>query len=309
MHIPHSKKFYRLIERILKKLILFFKTTKNKKLTRAALSAIYLTNPKEQFLLKNQKNEHFIVHCDELISTNIYVDGSFDFFKFENVVSIIKKDNNLTTLVDVGANIGPIAIPALTRNFFKEAILIEPEEKNFQVLMANVYLNGLRKKVTAHNIALTDEDNSSVYLEINEDKNYGDHKILDGLVTSDTLKEKNIRVVRGETLDKIAPNLKKENSLIWMDAQGYEGIILKGAKQSIEKQIPMVLEFTPFFIEKNGSYDCFKLLLCYSVVYDLNEENPIPIRFNEIVLKNLFDKYYEHPQNYPNVYFTDLLFM
>ena len=94
-----------------------------------------------------------------------------------------------------------------------------------------------------------------------------------------------------------------------MDAQGYEGIILKGAKQSIEKQIPMVLEFTPFFIEKNGSYDCFKLLLCYSVVYDLNEENPIPIRFNEIVLKNLFDKYYEHPQNYPNVYFTDLLFM
>jgi len=309
MHIPHSKKFYRLIERILKKLILFFKTTKNKKLTRAALSAIYLTNPKEQFLLKNQKNEHFIVHCDELISTNIYVDGSFDFFKFENVVSIIKKDNNLTTLVDVGANIGPIAIPALTRNFFKEAILIEPEEKNFQVLMANVYLNGLRKKVASHNIALTDEDNSSVYLEINEDKNYGDHKIIDGLVTSDTLKEKNIRVVRGETLDKIAPNLKKENSLIWMDAQGYEGIILKGAKQSIEKQIPMVLEFTPFFIEKNGSYDCFKLLLCYSVVYDLNEENPIPIRFNEIVLKNLFDKYYEHPQNYPNVYFTDLLFM
>ena len=309
MYIPHSKKFYRLIERVLIKLILFFKNTKNKKLTRAALSAIYLTHKKEQFLLKIQKNENFIVHCDELLSVNVFVDGSFDFFKFEKVVSIIKNNNNLTTLVDVGANIGPIAIPALTRNFFKEAILIEPEEKNFQVLMANVYLNGLRKKVTAHNIALTDKDNSSVYLEINEDKNYGDHRIFDGLVTSDTLNEKNIRAVRGETLDKIAPNLKKENCLIWMDIQGHEGIVLKGAKQSIEKQIPMVLEFTPFFIEKNGSYDCFKLLLCYSVVYDLNEENPTPIRFNEIVLKNLFDKYYEHPLKYPNVFFTDLLFI
>lgn len=308
MHIHHSKKFYRLIESILKKLILFFKSTKNQKLTRAALSAIYLTHPKEQFLLKIQKNENFIVHCDELISTNVFVDGSYNFLKFEQVVSIIKKSNHLTTLVDVGANIGSIAIPALTRNYFKEAILVEPEEKNFQALMANVYLNGLRKKVTAHNIALTDEDNSSLYLELNKEKNYGDHRIFDGLVTSDTISEKNIRAVRGETLDKIAPNLKKENSLIWIEAQGHEGIILKGAKQSIEKQIPIVLVFYPFFIEKNGSYDCFKLLLCYSVVYDLKEENPTPIRFNEIVLKNLFDKYYEQPK-YPNVFFTDLLFL
>ena len=71
----------------------------------------------------------------------------------------------------------------------------------------------------------------------------------------------------------------------------------------------MVLEFTPSFIEKNGSYDCFKLLLCYSVVYDLNEENPTPIRFNENVLKNLFDKYYQYPPKYPNDFFTDLLFL
>ena len=309
MHIPHSKKFYRLIERILKKLILFFKNTKNKKLARVALSAIYLTHKKEQFLLKIQKNENFIVHCDELLSVNVFVDGSFDFFKFEKVVSIIKKNNNLTTLVDVGANIGPIAIPELTRNFFKEAILVEPEEKNFQALMANVYLNGLRKKVTAHNIALTDEDNSSLYLEINQEKNYGDHRIFDGLVRSDTLSEKNISAIRGETLDKIATNLERNNSLVWMDTQGHEGIILKGAKQSIEKKIPMVLEFTPSFIEKNGSYDCFKLLLCYSFVYDLNEAKPTPIEFNEIVLKNLFDKYHQYPPKYPNVFFTDLLFI
>ena len=91
MHIPHSKKFYRLIERILKKLILFFKRTKNKKLTRAALSAIYRTHQTEPFLLKIQKNENFIVHCNELISRHVFLDGSFDFLKFEKVASIIKK--------------------------------------------------------------------------------------------------------------------------------------------------------------------------------------------------------------------------
>ena len=211
----------------------------------------------------------------------------------------------MTTLVDVGANIGSIAIPALTRHYFKEAILIKPEEKNFQILMANIYLNGLIKKVTAHNIALTDEDNSSLYLEINQDINYGDHRIFNGLVTSDTLNEKNIRAVRGERLDKVAPNLKKGNSLIWMDVQGHEGIVLNGAKQSIEKQIPMVLEFTPSFIKDNNSYDYFKLLLRYSVVYDLNEEKITPIKFSETVLKNLFDKYYQSK----SIDFTDLLFM
>ena len=305
MHIPHSKKFYRLIELILKKLILFFKSTKNQKLRRRALSAIYNTHKKEKFLLKIQENENFIVHCDELISKEIFLNGSFDFFKFEKVVSIIKTNNDMTTLVDVGANIGSIAIPALTRHYFKEAILIEPEEKNFQILMANIYLNGLIKKVTAHNIALTDEDNSSLYLEINQDNNYGDHRIFNGLVKSDTLNEKNIRAVRGETLDKVAPNLKKGNALIWMDVEGYEGLVLNGMKQSIEKQIPVVLEFTPSLIKDNNSYDYFKLLLRYSVVYDLNEEKIIPIKFSETVLKNLFDKYYQSK----SIDFTDLLFM
>ncbi len=305
MHIPHSKKYYRLIEKILKKLILFFKSTKNQKLRRRALSAIYKTHEKEKFLLKIQENENFIVHCDELISKQIFLDGSFDFFKFEKVVSIIKTNNDMTTLVDVGANIGTIAIPALTRHYFKEAILIEPEEKNFQILMANIYLNGLIKKVTAHNIALTDEDNSSLYLEINQDINYGDHRIFNGLVTSDTLNEKNIRAVRGETLDKVAPNLKKGNALIWMDVEGYEGLVLNGMKQSIEKQIPVVLEFTPSLIKDNNSYDYFKLLLRYSVVYDLNEEKITPIKFSETVLKNLFDKYYQSK----SIDFTDLLFM
>ena len=98
------------------------------------------------------------------------------------------------------------------------------------------FWSGLRKKVTVHNIALTDEDNSSLYLELNKEKNYEDHRIFDGVVTSNTIGEKNIRAIRGATLDKIAPNLERNNSLIWMDTQGHEGIILKGAKQSIEKK-------------------------------------------------------------------------
>ena len=38
------------------------------------------------------------------------------------------------TLVDVGANIGSISIPALTRNYFSNAILFEPEIRNVTLL-------------------------------------------------------------------------------------------------------------------------------------------------------------------------------
>ena len=114
-----GKNFYKLIDSILKKLILFFKTTKSKKLARAALSAVYRSHRTEPFLLKIQKQENFIVHCNELISRNVFLDGSFDFIKFEKVISIIKTNNDMTTLVDIGANIGTIAIPALTRYYFK----------------------------------------------------------------------------------------------------------------------------------------------------------------------------------------------
>ncbi len=304
MHIPHSKKFYRLIEEILKKLILFFKNTKNQKLRKAGLSAIYKAHEKNKFLLKVQENENFIVYCKELASKEIFVNGSCDFLKFEKTVSIIKKFNELNTLVNVGANIGGISIPALTRKFFKEAILIEPEQLNFRILMVNIYLNELEKRVTAHNIALTDKNNSQCRLVLNNVRNFGDHRIANGPIESDTLNEKSISVVKGETLDKIAPNLKRENSLIFMDAQGHEGFILRGAKQNIKKKIPIVLEFTPRWIKENGSYDYFKLLLCYSVVYDLSEIKPTPVEFNEVILKNLFEKYIQSENLY-----TDLLFV
>ena len=67
--------------------------------------------------------------------------------------------------------------------------------------------------------------------------------------------------------------LKKENSLICMDTQGYEGIILKGAKQNLQKKIPILLEFSPKLMKHYNSFDNFKLLFpYYSTFFNLNDE-------------------------------------
>ena len=305
MKVRSSKKrFYRFLESILKKIILFFKKTKNQNLSRSALSAIYRTAKNERYLLKNNTNEVLIVHTNELISEKIFIDGSFEFLAFERTIAIIKKFNKLNTLVDIGANIGTTSIPALTRGFFKNAIVIEPEIKNFRILMSNIYLNNLEKRITAHNLALTDKENSLLYLEIFKEGNNGKHKILKENLTNKKFDSENIQKAKGNTLDKIAPNITREDSLIWMDAEGYEGIILKGANSTIVKKIPLVVEFDPVMMSEYHSFNHFKLLFPhYSVFYDLSHKTTSPIKLCEETLKENYDKLLASNSH------TDLLFI
>lgn len=299
-----KKRFYRFLESILKKIILFFKKTKNQNLSRSALSAIYRTAKNERYLLKNNTNEVLIVHTNELISEKIFIDGSFEFLAFERTIAIIKKFNKLNTLVDIGANIGTTSIPALTKGFFKNAIVIEPEIKNFRILMSNIYLNNLEKRITAHNLALTDKENSLLYLEIFKEGNNGKHKVSKENLINKKFDSENIQKAKGNTLDKIAPNITREDSLIWMDAEGYEGIILKGANSTIVKKIPLVVEFDPVMMSEYHSFNHFKLLFPhYSVFYDLSHKTTSPIKLDEETLKENYDRLLASNSH------TDLLFI
>jgi len=296
-------RYYRFLESILKKIIVFFKSTKNQNLSRSALSAIYRTTENDKYLLKNNKSEVLIVHSNELISEKTFIDGSFEFLAFEKAISIIRKFNKLNTLVDVGANIGTTFIPALSRNIFQHAIVIEPEKENFRILMSNIYLNNLEDKVESHNLALTDEENSSLLLKIYNKGNSGKHKVLKDSKNKKFNNEE-VQKTRGETLDKIAPNITREDSLIWIDAEGYEGIILKGASSSISKKIPIVVEFDPEMINDYDSLNHFKLLFPhYSTFYDLSQKIPSPIELNESDLKKIYNSLLSEKKH------TDLLFI
>ena len=89
-----------------------------------------------------------------------------------------------------------------------------------------------------------------------------------------------------------------------MDVQGYEGIVLQGAKNCIKKSIPLVLEFSPNLLKNYDSFNNLKLLLPhYSTLYDLKEEQPFPVKLSEAKLNELFN-------NLPySIGYTDLLFI
>ena len=292
-----KKKYYRNIESVIKRFLYIYKNTKNKNLQTAISSAIYrVFNNKNDYLLKNNKYENLILYTNETISQKIFIEGNFEFDKLLKTIKILGLNHKKMTLVDVGANIGSISIPALTRNYFSNAILFEPEIRNYRILKANIYLNKLENKMQSNNIALSSRKGEKLRLFKNE-FNRGDNRILN---KKNYLKRKT-QIVNTDILDNYTKKLNRNNSLIWMDTQGHEFFIIQGAKKTLKKRIPLVMEFQPDLMPKNWIKKSNNLFKNYKYFYNLSDTGKNKQKLNIEIIKKLYKKIEK------NKGFTDLL--
>jgi FkbM family methyltransferase len=238
----------------------------------------------QEFLLAYRQGEYFLVFTDDkVISKGVYASsrGGFDFQKFERAVKLLGAGFQLDMLVDVGANLGTICIPAVRRGYARQAIAIEPEPRNYRLLVANILLNDLGAAIKPYQAALGGPNMPFLKLGLSPDSS-GNHRIS---VESSG----NEIVVPSTTLDDIAPSLTRDHSLIWIDTEGYEGIILSGARAAVANQVPLVIEFTPQFMRLLNSYGPLKqALLNYSVYYDLADPTPRGVALSEASLDALW---------------------
>ena len=270
------------------------------------------TNRAHEFLYTDRGPERFIViNSDPALSRQVYVYGNYEFGKFEKVVTLLEniegRTFKLETLVDIGANIGTICVAAVKRGFAARAIAIEPESKNYRALVSNIYLNDLADKITPHQIALGAKRDQKLTLELS-DNNSGDHRIRVSTEKGFSAEEERKTVtVTSDTFDAVAPNLDKNSCLIWMDTQGYEGIILQGAQNILAAKVPMVIEFWPYGMKRAHAYDGLrKSISSYSHYYDLSENEPKAIAMSEAAIDSLY-KNFEDMDKKGGINFTDLL--
>lgn len=252
-------------------------------------------DPQQEFSMSAHGSENFVViNADNTISKILYVKGSFDFDKVEKAISILKGANHnfsLHTLIDIGANVGTVCIPAVKRGLATNAIAIEPESRNYRVLVANVFLNDLADKIHTYNLALGCENNQTLEFELSP-FNSGDHRVRvsDG-PGNDFEASREMTFVKSETFDRIVPSVDKNSCLIWMDTQGYEGIILQGALKATRAQVPMVIEFWPGGMKRMNSFPALKdAILNYSEYYDLSEENPRRVKITPSTVDDLYER-------------------
>jgi len=230
-------------------------------------------------ILADKGTKKFIVlTSDKVLSKSVYVSTkNFEFEKLAKAITLLGPKFHLDTLVDVGANIGTVCIPAVKRGIARKAIAIEPEPRNYALLVANIYLNGMSNAIEHLNTAFGPADNESLEFELSED-NSGDHRIR---VTSEdginSESRRRVIRVRSERFDTRIRNLDKHSSLVKIDTQGYEGLVLQGAAQATSAQIPMVLEFWPYGLKRTGSFLLLKEAISqYRCYFDLSQAEPEP---------------------------------
>ena len=251
----------KLLLKIIKIIYIFFE---NKKIRKA----IFDTSEPNTILFSRGVNENFILQSnDQVIGRTVYTTKKpFDFDKLTKVLKILKlKKNEL--LIDVGANIGTICIPAIKRNLFNKAIVFEPEPLNYSLLLSNIIINGCYNKISTHNIALGSKNREKLNLQL-DDHNKGNHRII---INSKIKLKKNI-VINSHKLDSFIKNINSLSTLVWIDVQGYETQVLLGAKKLLNKKVPVCIEFSPTFLEKK-KYDIFKKMFIkngYNYFYNLN---------------------------------------
>jgi FkbM family methyltransferase len=208
----------------------------------------------------NNFNEKYIVNSnDKVIGRSLYVNGSFEFDIFLHTLEILKNKIKTETLVDIGANIGSICIPAVKRGIFKNCLAIEPEPYNFDLLTKNIFINGCSNKIQTFNIALSQFDNEKIKLELSEN-NYGDHRIRSNSTEKNYYNEDKRKIIDIEIkkLDTVVQDSDPKETLFWMDVQGYEGFVLEGGVNILSKKPPLVIEFWPYGLDRFNSYNLLK---------------------------------------------------
>ncbi|MDO8837367.1 MAG: FkbM family methyltransferase [Parvibaculum sp.] len=222
------------------------------------------------FAISDHARENYVVRTsDKVIGKLLYCRGDFDLRKLERAVRIIEAERGsarIDIIYDIGANVGPICIPAIKRGYAARAVAFEPDPDNFRLLRINTLLNSVDDRIVCHQVALGAEIGEAKLIQNTE--NHGDHRIA--LCQETPVGDAVTVSVR--RLDDFMPETAGVDCLLWIDVQGFEAEVLAGGTKALQAGWPLVLEFTPQDLKANGSFDRFLDLLTtsrYSKIFDL----------------------------------------
>ena len=147
-----------------------------------------------------------------------------------------------TTFVDVGANIGQTTLAAL-RAGFESAVAFEPGVEAFQLLRANLALNGLDHRVETLQVALSDRSGTEALL-LTPGKLGASRLPGDGGEESE---KPRATVTVAQLDDLVADGFLDPTSigLLWIDTEGHEAHVLRGAEETLASGFPVVAELNP----------------------------------------------------------------
>jgi FkbM family methyltransferase len=237
------------------------------------------SNKDEKILRVNMFRNKTVLFSEHNIPTILALflgDRLTPFFKLA-----AKYVNKKGIFLDIGSNIGTTLLEAVENESVERCIGFEPSSANYSLLMANVGINNLHKKVSVHNVGVGEKsDNLSLYLSPSCS---GDNRIRSGnpegfgltypgrtytlggrmksLERHSNMLEHNqpadnaVESVPVVSLDEFIDDETREKiAFMWVDVQGYEYYVLKGGERLIDQCCPAIqIEYWPLGLNETGT--------------------------------------------------------
>ena len=156
------------------------------------------------------------------------------------------------TFLDVGANIGTTIVTALRQYPFADGFAFEPERDNHELLALNLALNDLDDRSVALRMAVSSATGLAdlVIQEGSSGKHWINSAGLEVRETTSTVAVPTVSLDELVSMKTLDPDRVK---LTWIDAEGHEGYILRGATSLCARGCPTVLEWNPEALIESGS--------------------------------------------------------
>lgn len=179
---------------------------------------------------------------DPIMSRSLLMTGVYEPHVTRIFRENIKADS---TILDIGANVGYFSLLGASLAGKGRVFAFEPDPRNYQRLMANVYLNGLQGRVRCENAAVADKDGEILLTNLDA-SNSGGRLTVDKREEVDSLFGKDFASlpVRSLRLDSF---LKDERvDFIKIDIEGYEPKAFAGLSGILSRWHPAIVsEFSP----------------------------------------------------------------
>jgi FkbM family methyltransferase len=225
----------------------------------------YLSTDNKFLFYQNEKYCLLLLKSDQIISKNYCLMNNYAYltsYKLKKIKYLFTKEKIIIdTIIDVGASLGNVIVPALKEKYFKYAIAIEPSNI-FELLKKNIYLNDLDKFVDTYKVAITSKNNQLVRFEL-DPMDIGDNRVryknYKGLFNEE---QRSIIKINTKTLDSLFVNKNLSKSFLWLNNQGSETESLLGSYKILKKfNMPIMLEFCPYFFKINNDFEKFLLFI------------------------------------------------